>query len=213
MKTTGQILRETRLQKKLELTDVARVTKIRTDSLFILESDDYSHLPGGTVARGFIRNYAKFLGLNPDSVLAVFRRDFVENQMGQIVPRGMVDPVDRISWWTPKTTILSGVGLLFVLFLGYLFYQYQNLTGPPSLHLTTPMENFVTYEDTVEISGTTDPEATLSINSQPVVLEKGGLFYLRFPIKPGPNRLNVVATGKSGRTTTVIRDVTLTSPP
>jgi len=213
MKTTGQILKESRLSRKLELDDVARITKIRSDSLAMLEADDYRHLPGGTVARGFIRNYAKFLGLNPESILAVFRRDFVENQLGQIVPRGMVEPVDKISWWTPKTTIFVGVTLLFVLFSGYLFYQYRILTGPPSLQLTKPVGNLVTQEDSVEISGKTDPEATLSVNSQPVVLEKGGQFYLRYPLKPGPNKINIVATGKSGRTTSAIRFVNLTSPP
>lgn len=213
MKTTGQILKEARLQKKLELSDVARITKIRSDSLQILEADDYGHLPGSTVARGFIKNYAKFLGLNPDNILAVFRRDFVENQLGQIVPRGMVDPVNNRSWWTPKSTILASVVMLFVVFSGYLFYQYRILIGPPSLQLVKPVENMLTDEDTVEITGATDPEATLSVNSQPVVLGKGGLFYLRVPLKPGANYINIVATGKSGKITSISRTVTLTSPP
>lgn len=210
MKTTGQILRETRVSKKLDLADVAKITKIRPQFLDLLENDDYSHMPGGTVARGFIKNYARFLGLNSEHILAVFRRDFVENQLGQIVPRGMVEPVDRISWWTPKSTVLAIVTFMFVLFSGYLIYQYRILTGPPSLQVLKPQVALTTSEPTVEISGITDPEATLAVNSQLVVLEKGGRFYLRFPLHPGPNQINVVATGKSGKTATISRSVTLT---
>ena len=115
MKTTGQILHESRLAQKLDLEDIARITKIRSQALRIIEADDYSHLPDSTVAKGFIRNYAKFLNLNPEHVLAVFRRDFIENKLGQIVPRGLADPVDRVSFWTPRTTILAAVSALFIL--------------------------------------------------------------------------------------------------
>lgn len=213
MKTAGQILQATRIMKKMELDDVARITKIRAQSLKHLENDDYGQLPSGTIARGFIRNYAQFLGLNPEHVLAVFRRDFVENQQGQIIPRGMVEPVNKSSFWTPKTTVIAGVALLFTLFTAYLAFQYKTLTGPPSLVVTEPVDGQTVAEDTVEVRGTTDPEATLAVNGQLVVLEEGGHFYLRLPIQPGQNEIIVVATGKSKKTTSITRTVNLTTTP
>src|SRR5512135_781027 len=119
MKTAGQVLKDARLSKKQELSDVSRVTKIRTHFLESIEADDFKELPSGTVARGFIRNYSEFLGLNPDYVLAIFRRDFVENQLGRIVPRGMVEPVEKQNFWTPRSTIIAVVTAIFVLFAAY----------------------------------------------------------------------------------------------
>src|SRR3989344_3548084 len=65
MKTTGQILKETRASKKLDIVDISRITRIRPRFLEMLEEDDYGHLPNATVARGFIRKYSEFLD-SPD---------------------------------------------------------------------------------------------------------------------------------------------------
>jgi len=213
MKTTGQILQDARLARKVEVDEAARITKIRPQFIRFLEADDYSHLPGGTVARGFIRNYSQFLGLKPDHILAVFRRDFVENQLGQIVPRGMVEPVNKVTLWTPRTTILAGVVLIFLLFGSYLIYQYRLLTGPPYLAVTDPPSDIQVTQPTIEVSGKTDPEATLSVNGNLVALEKGGIFVFRLPLQTGPNQVAVTATAKSGKTTTITRVISLTTTP
>lgn len=212
MKTTGQILQESRLAKKLEVSEAARITRIRPQFLIFLEADDYRQLPSATVAKGFIRNYGQFLGLNPSYLLAIFRRDFVENPQGQIVPRGMVEPVTKSSIWTPKSTIIALVIMLFTSFGGYLAYQYFQLLGPPFLHLETPVSDISTTEDTIEIVGRTDPEATITVNSQPVVLDKGGTFSVRLPLVSGSNTITVTATSKGGKITKLIRSVTLTPP-
>jgi len=209
MKTAGQILQAARITKRFEYEDVSRITKIRPIFLSAIEADDYSKLLSGTVARGFIRNYCEFLGLNPETVLAVFRRDFIENSLGRIVPRGLADPVAKPSLWTPKTTIIALVILVFTLFGAYIVYQYRLLTGPPSLDLTSPADRQVTSEVNVEIIGRTDPDASLSVNGQLQSLDKGGRFYFRIPLNPGENKIDVTATAKSGKTTTLTRTITL----
>ncbi len=208
MKTAGQILKDTRLEKKLELADVTRVTKIRQNFLERIENDDYSQLPSGATARGFIKNYSQYLGLNPNNILAVFRRDFVENPLGQIIPRTVSEPVGKSNLWTPRTTIIALVVAIFTIFGAYLVFQYRILTGPPALQITTPKADTQTTEDTFVIIGTTDPEATISVNGQLVALEKGGQFSLRVPLSPGKNEISVVATGKNGKTTIEKRTLT-----
>ena|SRR3989344_2603949 len=213
MKSAGLLLQSARLAKKLDLADVSRITKIRSTFLQAIEADDYSRLPSGATAKGFIRNYAKFLGLDPLHILAIFRRDFVENQAGQIVPRSVVEPAEQINFWTPKTTVIAAVVLIFTVLGGYLFYQYRVLTGPPYLELDQPPANAMIAESPVEISGTTDPEATIAVNGRLVALDKGGTFFLRLPLEPGQNTISVTATGKSGRTTSISRVITLTPKP
>ncbi len=213
MKTTGQILQFGRLAKKLDIAEVSRITRIRPQFISSLEADDYRQLPSATVAKGFIRNYGLFLGLNPNYLSAVFRRDFVENPQGQIVPRGMVEPVTKDSIWTPRSTVIATIVLLFTVFAGYLGYQYFQLLGPPVLVVEKPKADIVTAENTVEVTGRTDPEATISVNNQLLVLDKGGTFSVRLPLSGGANSVRISATSKGGKTTTVTRIVTLTSSP
>ncbi len=209
MKTAGQILHAARLSKKQELADVSRVTRIRPQFISAIESDAYQALPSGATAKGFIRNYCEFLGLPPHQILAVFRRDFVENEQGQIVPRGIAKPVSEISFWTPRTTVIAAVAFIFTIFAGYLFYQYRLLIGPPSLSVSQPSPDFQTTQNTVEVIGLTDPEATISVNDQLVALEKGGHFSFRLPLNSGPNTISITAISKSGKTSTLTRTVTL----
>lgn len=207
MKTAGQILQSARQNKKLELDDVARITRIRPQFLVAIEADDYSQLPSGTVAKGFIRNYSEFLLLSPENVLAAFRRDFVENKLGQIVPRALADPVSQQAFWTPRATIIAAVVLVFTVFGGYLIYQYWVLTGPPPLQITQPKQGQVSSESTILIEGQTDPEATISVGGQLVALDKGGQFSFRVPLTSGENHISIVATSKSGKTTILTRKV------
>lgn len=207
MKSAGQILASARTAKKLDIEDVARITKIRPQFLVLLENDDYQLLPSGAVAKGFIKNYCEFLGLNPAQVLAVFRRDFVENQSGQIVPRGFVEPVSKQALWTPKTTIIAVLALVFTLFGGYLIYEYRILTGPPNLVIDQTDSSFSTNLDTFEISGITDPEATISVNDHLVVLDKGGTFSFRVPLTEGENSIIITATSKQGKSVTTTKTV------
>lgn len=209
MKTAGQILQSARLEKKTEITDVSRITRIRPNFLADIEADDFQRLPSGTVARGFIRNYSEFLGLNPEYVLAIFRRDFIENRQGRIIPRGMVEPVEKISFWTPRSTIVAAVTAIFVLFAAYLFYQYQLLTGPPTLVLSSPPAVQTVTDPNLAVIGRTDPEAAVSVNGQLISLDKGGQFSFRIPLETGLNKITVIATAKSGRTTSLTRSITL----
>lgn len=207
MKTAGQILAETRIARKLELEDVARITRIRPQFLRSIENDDYQKLPSGAVAKGFVRNYCEFLGLNPAQVQAVFRRDFVENQSGQIVPRGFVEPVNKQAFWTPRTTVIALLALTFTIFGGYLVYQYHTLTGPPDLTVNQSEEKINTSEDSYEISGSTDPEATIAVNGHLVALDKGGQFSFRVPLSQGENLITITATAKSGKQTVISKTV------
>lgn len=186
---------------------MARVTRIRPQFIELIEADDYSRLPSGTVAKGFIRNYSEFLGLSPHSVLASFRRDFVENRLGQIVPRSLADPVSQQVFWTPRTTIIAVVVMVFTVFIGYLTYQYWVLTGPPRLELVQPAEGVQVEEATVLVTGQTDPEATISVGDHLVALDKGGEFSFRAPLVEGENQISITATSKSGKTTTLTRKV------
>jgi len=69
--TAGSTLRSAREAAGLSVDDVALQLKLAPRQVQALEDDDFQHLPGRTFARGFARNYARFIQLDPDRVLAL----------------------------------------------------------------------------------------------------------------------------------------------
>lgn len=68
----GDALRAARRQQGHSLGDVAADTRIRESYLAALEQDDYAGLGGAVYVRGFITSYARFLGLDPQPLLAAY---------------------------------------------------------------------------------------------------------------------------------------------
>ena len=66
----GQKLKEIREKKKISLDEVALSTKIGTRMLRAIEEEHFDQLPGGIFNKGFIRAYARHLGLNEDEAVA-----------------------------------------------------------------------------------------------------------------------------------------------
>jgi len=69
MPTIGEQLRKTREARKLTIKQVMQATRIRSYYLEAMEQDDFSTMPSAAQARGFLRSYAEFLGLNTDEVI------------------------------------------------------------------------------------------------------------------------------------------------
>ena len=64
-----------RERKGVDLVRAERDTKIRVRYLSALERGDYRDLPGAVYTKGFLRNYAIYLALDPEDVLRQWRRE------------------------------------------------------------------------------------------------------------------------------------------
>lgn len=85
MKTTGQTLKENREKKGISLSEVALATKINVKVLVAIEEGDIEKLPTKTFLRGFVRSYARYLGLDEEAVLNSFYEE-----MGSTKPKLLV---------------------------------------------------------------------------------------------------------------------------
>ncbi len=68
--SVGQQLRLSREGKGLSVGDVSRTLKLSFRQVEAIEADDWPNLPCNTILRGFVRNYARLLELNPDGLMA-----------------------------------------------------------------------------------------------------------------------------------------------
>lgn len=208
MKTVGSILKEAREAKRLTFEQVETATKIRAKFLAGIEADDYGSLPSLSYAKGFVKNYAEYLGIPTGTILAFFRRQTLEISKSAILPKGVAESLNR-TWFqlTPgKFLIILFVGFV-MLFLIYLGIQYRQLQNPPELVIDAPPENALVAAKKVELLGATDPDATVTVNGISVLVRGDGKFFDQISLEPGTNTVTIIATSRYGKKTTVTRTI------
>ena len=136
MSELGQWLRETRQAKELSLEDVEAGTRIHTRFLAALEEETYDQLPGEISIRGFLRNYALFLDLDPEEVLEKYQRRDTNHQSAE---PSFFRPLE-VALPRPTDTWLRGRLLLLVLIAslittGLWAWKTGRLVWPPPLAL------------------------------------------------------------------------------
>ena len=76
----GNSLREARLRQGLEFPEIEQATKIRGKYLRALEEEQFEVLPAQTYVKGFLRNYADFLGLDGQLYVDEFNSRYVRGE-------------------------------------------------------------------------------------------------------------------------------------
>lgn len=72
----GGELRQAREQRGLSLDELSRLTKISATALGAIDANDIAHLPGGIFTRGFVKAYAREVGLDPADVARRYAAQF-----------------------------------------------------------------------------------------------------------------------------------------
>lgn len=133
MPTLGQTLKSARERKKVNASKAALATRIKIQHIEAMERDDFSGMAAPMYARGFIRIYSEYLGLDPAPLL----KEYVDLHMPKERPHLAVEapppdqPADRprkegsrLDWsrvvplvqkW--KKPIAAGAGVLVLLIL------------------------------------------------------------------------------------------------
>lgn len=118
----GDWLRRERTRRRLTLAQVAQATKIRERYLAAIESDRFDELPHPVHATGFIRIYARFLGLDPEPFVRAYRSEV------DTAPSPGVQPETPRETYVPSKAPSLIVPLLFACFLiALVAYLYQQV--------------------------------------------------------------------------------------
>ena len=207
MKTVGEILKNKRAEKKVTLENVEDNTKIRRKFLEALESDNWQKLPSLTYARGFIKNYGEYLGLDTAYILSVFRRQLGQSERQKIIPAGVTRPLNepflRI---TPGKILTAFIAFLLLIFFFWLFGQYKAAFIGPQIVLESPKENELIKSEKIILRGRIDSGAVLTLNGQELEV-KEGRFLKELNISGGITVLTLEATNKFGKKTELKRTV------
>lgn len=118
----GETLRAARREQGRSLADAAAETRVRETYLAALEQEDFTAIGGDVYAKGFLRSYAKALGLDPEPLLDAYRQEFGAGDTGVPVTSQPVEPV-RSSSRQPGTVVIvaaGGVVLVVLAIIGLL---------------------------------------------------------------------------------------------
>jgi len=83
MGSFGERMQREREMRSIALEEIAESTKISCRMLRALEEEDFDKLPGGIFNKGFVRAYAKFLGIDEEQAVLDYQAAFVEKQQKQ----------------------------------------------------------------------------------------------------------------------------------
>lgn len=197
--TLGEKLKKIRSEYRISLSEVSKQTKIQIKYLEYLENGEYEKLPAEVYVRGFVRSYAHFLGTDETVLVKLYEQEsniqknlkkdqFTEKKESPFnFPHVIV---------TPKLFIIAGAVMLTLGSFLYLYNEFQSFAAVPQLTITEPFDGASLVTDEVYIRGTTEKDASLLINGQPVLVRENGDFYEQVHLQSGLNTFTVVATNK-----------------
>ena len=87
MDSYGEILKNARLARELDIDSASRETSIAAAFIKGIEEEDVSAFPGEAYMLGFMRNYAEYLNVNPDTVANLYRAKKLQESP---VPEGLI---------------------------------------------------------------------------------------------------------------------------
>jgi cytoskeleton protein RodZ len=120
MPEIGETLREARMRRRVDMTEVESATKIRGKYLRALENEEWDLLPGPTFVKTFLRTYAEYLDLDPRLLVEEYRQRYERPATQDLTPfsasrgrgRGRPRPRRRAAALGPVLVIVACVAAL-----------------------------------------------------------------------------------------------------
>lgn len=216
MPSLGDSLRQQREKRGITLDQAAADTRIREKFLKALEDGDLQSLPGAVYTKGFLRNYAEYLGLDDEESVVQFQMERgsppaeAKRRFAPMKPVG-----GRSLVFTPAVFVPVVVIGLIVLFVGYLYYQFTSFAVAPALDVTEPATDAIAQDASFIVKGHTVPAGRVTITVSPGSLPldvkpaADGTFSAQVTLTAGSNHIGVVVQDPSGKESTVNRTVIL----
>ena len=121
---TGERLAEARQRLKLSVQEVAETLKLTEQNIVDIENRDYDKLFGVAYATGYVRAYAKLVGLNPDELISNDSDlGLVEEVQDNISPQVPISVRTATSRSSVATVFVRIVVIAAILAVGFLLWD------------------------------------------------------------------------------------------
>jgi cytoskeletal protein RodZ len=202
MVSVGELLSKERQKKGLTLKQIEKEIRIRENLLKAVEDNNWSVFSSKIYITGIIRNYARYLGLDPQKMIIFFRRDYEKTEEVKFKKRVSTEYLHPET----KQFAYAGLILIFLVFFLYFGYQLVQFFSPPKVQLVAPVQKKFKNVDEINVIGKTDKDASIMIFGEKVYPDKNGTFQYEFPLKDKKNTLIIEVTGANGKKTVLKQD-------
>jgi cytoskeleton protein RodZ len=125
MTELGELLEQARAFKGVSLREVERATRINRDYIAALEAEDFAQLPPSAYARGIVRNYAAYLGLDTKTVLDLFdQRAGGPPRKSEYEVTAATKPLRVHSHWAPNFAIIAFMVFISAIVFAWMYSAY-----------------------------------------------------------------------------------------
>ena len=207
----GNILKNRREELELTLDKVERDTKIRQEYIRYIEASNYERLRDDIYSRGYIKNYADYLGLETAPIMLLYKkeRSIISQNLklrdNQKKRRIGLTPINSPRFIiTPKSFVILTIMALAALALSYMVWQFSTLSSAPSLTLDNPNEETVT-SPIVFVAGHVDGGADVFVNDSPILTNGEGAFREKIALVDGTNQIKISAKNRLGKTSALTK--------
>ncbi|MCK5211600.1 helix-turn-helix domain-containing protein [Candidatus Parcubacteria bacterium] len=204
-------LKKARTDKNLSLEKAAQKTNINKKYLLALEEGEFDKLPTGIYQKNFLREYARFLGLDAKELLNIFDQEFGPRNKTRTKPFARKVPQARFFITFPRIIRTIIIVTIISVCLVYLAYYISNIIAPPQLTIIYPRENLSTDQSVLTVSGKTETETNVLINQEKILPDSNGFFSLEINLKPGLNTVTIIAQKKYSRENKIERIILMSS--
>ena len=126
----GPYLASLRAHYKLSVHDVANHLHMRSKYIEAIEDSDFDALPNAVYARGFVRQYAEFLGIDPDQAIDKVFGPQPQKKENFFIPEPSKGSAAPMRVW---------MSVLAVLFCAYAIYDYSSAGLEGDLYASSTM--------------------------------------------------------------------------
>jgi transcriptional regulator with XRE-family HTH domain len=201
-------LKSLRENAGVNLDDLAIKTKINRAYLEALEECNFAKLNVSSIyLKNFIRKYAQTLGSDPRP----FLDQFTDEELTERERIHVTAPTHQRHRFQfsdiPGAARFAVLGLVVVGLLSYLGLHVHNILKPPPLIVANPTDGYISKENSIAITGSTNPETKIMVNDVPIKNDGMGNFSETITLTPGINTLTIKAENKHGRVSKDIRHV------
>lgn len=192
-RTLGDQFAEARAQRGINLDQAARETHIAFKYLEALERNDIGALPGEGYVRQFTKQYAAYVGLDPSRAWRLAQELIQQHQRRYFyIEQQQARPWPRIM----RRAVVIGLMLAVVAFLSY---RVERIFVPPPLVVSEPADGSSLVEPQIRVSGSSEPEAEIIINNNPVLVDTAGRFTTLIDLQKGLNLIKITAKKRYSR--------------
>ncbi|MFZ1720078.1 MAG: helix-turn-helix domain-containing protein [Candidatus Moraniibacteriota bacterium] len=211
--TLGEKIGKLRSEYRMSFTEVSRATKIPIKYLEYLERAEYEKLPADVYVRGYLRSYARHLGLPDDALIKLYEKEqHINKNLGRertvsgIRPRV---PLEGAGFVVTSKEVIITLSVLVLFVIGvYLYREFRAFVSDPYLIVTEPTNEAVISAPELSLSGKADARAVVSVNDTLVPVAGDGSFHENLILHTGQNTIIIVAKNRFDKEKRIVLSVT-----